>query len=181
MPLAKAASTSRSERILMRTRTLVTGLGLAAGLAVPVGVAAPAQAVTAATACTVELSSIYAGNVAERDGRDELRFRVDGNLFPRFNSNYSTMTAGDTDYGSNFEDPTTVVDGSHSASFNLREVTPPATGSGDSLGSATADWSDCDDLTVGETVNLPSQSITGTHKTYYDYRVVLKGHRHLSR
>ncbi|MGW5266698.1 hypothetical protein ACWEQG_37465 [Microbispora sp. NPDC004025] len=158
----------------MRIRTLVTGLGLAAGLLVPAGVSSPAHAVTAATACTVELYSIYAGNVDEKDGRDELRFRVDGNLFPRVNSNYSTMTAGDTDYGSDFEDPTTIVDASHSASFQLREVTPPAVGSGTHLGSATADWSDCNTLQVGQAVNLPSQSISGTDKTYYDYRVVLR-------
>lgn len=156
----------------MRTRTLVAGLGVAASLAL---VSAPAQAAaTPATACIVSLYSIYAGNVDENDGRDELRFRVDGNLFPRFNSNYSTMTAGDTDYASNFESPTTVVDASHSASFNLREVTPPAVGSGDSLGSATADWSDCDSLDVGESLNLGSQAITGNHDTYYDYRVVLR-------
>ncbi|WP_169981884.1 hypothetical protein [Microbispora sp. H10836] len=158
----------------MRIRTLVTGLGLAAGLVVPAGVSTPAHAVTAATACTVELNSIYAGNVDEKDGRDELRFRVDGNLFPRVNSKYSTMTAGDTDYGSDFEDPTTIVDPTHSASFNLREVTPPAAGSGTSLGSATADWSDCDTLDVGEWVDLPSQKISGTDETYYDYRVVLR-------
>ncbi|MFI6483452.1 hypothetical protein ACIBH1_36370 [Nonomuraea sp. NPDC050663] len=55
-----------------------------------------------------------------------------------------------------------------------RGHTPPAVGSGDSLGSATADWSDCDSLDVGEALNLGSQAITGTHDTYYDYRVVLR-------
>lgn len=154
----------------MRSHKLIPALALAAGLIVPAALSAsPAAAMTGS--CRVELSDIDSLNVDERDGKDELRFMVGGNLFP--NNSYVNMRTGDDSGPTAFGGPSTVVNSTGTASFNLREVTPPAIGSGDSLGSIVAHGSVCAPLTVGQTA-FEDDFIDGTDETFYSYHVSLK-------
>ncbi|MEV4169249.1 hypothetical protein [Nonomuraea sp. NPDC049709] len=153
----------------MRSHKLIVSLGLVAGLAVPAALAASPAA--AASQCRVELYDIDNLNIAERDGKDELRFLVGGNLFPN-NGYYNMYNGGDGDPG-DFGYPSTVVTSTGTVSFNLREVQPPAVGMGDSLGSVVAHGSVCAPLAVGA-VDYEEDYIDGTHETFYSYRVKLK-------
>nr|WP_062338844.1 hypothetical protein [Herbidospora sakaeratensis] len=153
-------------------RKLIGVLALSAAVVAPVAVAAPAYA---AVPCRVELYSIYANNVDESDGRDELRFSVGGNLYPTVNYNHVKMVTGDTKYPASFENPSSVITSvGGSVSFTLREVTLPSPGWGTSLGSATADGGDCAGLPVGQSLVLPTQFISGTNSTWYSYEVKLE-------
>ncbi|MED7929039.1 hypothetical protein SMD20_32655 [Nonomuraea sp. LP-02] len=155
----------------MRSHKLIAALALAGGMAAPVLVATgPAHA---AGSCSVTLYDIDAYNVAERDGQDELRFRVDGNMFPRFGDKYFAMRSGGDGDPADFGNPTTLLSSSGTVSFDLREVTPPAVGEGDSLGSAVAHGSRCAPLATDETY-IETTFITGEDPTEYSYRVRLK-------
>ncbi|MGI5270469.1 hypothetical protein ACQEUU_15045 [Nonomuraea sp. CA-218870] len=155
----------------MRSHQLIAGLALAVGLVVPPAVtAAPAAAM--ATSCRVELYDIDSLNAAERDGRDELRFLVGGNLFPRFNDDYFPMVTGGDGDPADFEFPTSIVT-IGSVGFDLREVTPPAAGTGDSLGVAIANGTTCFALARGE-VAIEETFLDGTDETFYSYHVRLK-------
>ncbi|QYC45631.1 hypothetical protein Nocox_40440 [Nonomuraea coxensis DSM 45129] len=155
----------------MRSHQLIAALALVGGMAAPVLVATgPALA---AGSCRVDLYDIDAHNVAERDGQDELRFRVDGNLFPRFGDKYFPMRSGGDGDPADFGNPTTLLVGTENVSFNLREVTPPAVGEGDSLGSAIAHGSVCAGLDEDET-EIETTIIEGDDPTEYSYTVRLK-------
>ncbi|MEV1167217.1 hypothetical protein [Nonomuraea sp. NPDC049784] len=157
----------------MRSHKLIAGLALAAGLAAPAVLAVTPAHATAAS-CRVDLYKIVANNVAERDGKDELRFKVDGNLFPKFGDKYHVMKSGDTAYATAFGNPTTLlVVGSGNKLFGLREVTPPFVSDGDPLGSATAHESTCKGLSAGQHADDPT-IITGTDETAYTYTVTLR-------
>ncbi|MFG1704987.1 hypothetical protein ACFLIM_17505 [Nonomuraea sp. M3C6] len=154
----------------MHSHKLIATLALAVGLAAPTALAAsPAAAATGS--CLVELHDIDALNVAERDGHDELRFLVGGNLFPN-NGWFSMSTNSDGD-PNQFGFPSTVVSSTGTASFNLREVTPPWVNSGDSLGSVVAHGSVCAPLGPGDE-DYEEDFIEGTDGTFYSYLVELK-------
>ncbi|MFI6924800.1 hypothetical protein ACIBIZ_32985 [Nonomuraea spiralis] len=156
----------------MHAHRLITTFALAAGFAAPVALAAvPAAAAT--TSCVVTLYDIDANNVAERDGKDELRFKVDGNLFPKFNAKYFSMKTGGDGDPADFEHPSTLLVGSEDVTFDLREVTPPAVSEGDSLGKATAHGSVCAGLAVGADTTETS-IVEGHDETDYTYTVRLK-------
>ncbi|GGT20398.1 hypothetical protein ACFFV7_14715 [Nonomuraea spiralis] len=156
----------------MHAHRLITTFALAAGVVAPVALAAgPAAATTAS--CVVTLYDLDANNVAERDGKDELRFLVDGNLFPKFNANYFSMKTGGDGDPADFEFPSTLLVGSGDVKFDLREVTPPAVGQGDSLGKATAHGSVCAGLAVGADTTEMSL-VQGHDETDYSYTVQLK-------
>ncbi|RJL32799.1 hypothetical protein [Bailinhaonella thermotolerans] len=159
----------------MRSHKLITGLALAAGLTAPVALtAAPAGAQALASMCRVELYDIDAFDIAERDGEDELRFSVGGNLFPRFNANFFDMRNGDDGDPADFENPATTVSSTGSAGFSLREVDPPIVGSGDDLGTVTASGpTHCAPLAVGG-VAYVEDYLEGAAPTWYSYRVKLK-------
>ncbi len=155
----------------MRSHKLMAALALAGGMIAPVLVATgPALA---ASSCRVDLSDIDANNVAESDGQDELRFRVDGNLFPRFGDKYVRMRSGDDSGPSDFGHPTTLLNGTEDVRFNLREVNPPVVGEGRGLGSAIAHGSTCAGLDVGETA-FETTIIAAHDETDYSYTVRLK-------
>ncbi|MEV0379304.1 hypothetical protein [Nonomuraea sp. NPDC050643] len=157
----------------MRSPKLIAALALAAGLIAPMAVAAlPAAASSMASFCQVELYDIDNLNVDERDGKDELRFLVGGNLFP--NNGYYNMRNGDDGDPADFGFPSTVVSDTGSVSFDLREVTPPAVGRGDSLGTATVSGSSvCAPLAVGASTTVVDY-VDGTDETFYSYRVELE-------
>ncbi|GAA2210496.1 hypothetical protein GCM10009850_059550 [Nonomuraea monospora] len=164
----------------MHSHKLIAALALATGLAAPAAlVATPALAATSTTlsstmasTCRVELYDIDNLDVDERDGKDELRFLVGGNLFPR--PGYFAMRNGDDGDPADFGNPSTAVSSTGSVSFNLREVTPPIVGSGDSLGSITVSGSSvCAPLTTGG-VDYVQDVIDGTDETFYSYLVELK-------
>lgn len=156
----------------MHSRKVIAALALAGGL---VASTAPAATPAAATAgsCRVELYDIDAGNVADRDGRDELRFLVDGNLFPRINANYFGMNAGDDGDPGEFEDPTSIIPNTLDVDFELRETDGPAWGQGDRLGTVTALGSTCAGLATGATRTI-TRTLTGTEQTAYSYVVSLE-------
>jgi hypothetical protein len=156
----------------MHSHKLIAALALATGLAAPVALTASPASAAMAGSCTVTLYDIDAFNVAERDGRDELRFEVGGNLFPRFSSNWFGMTAGSDGDPGEFENPSDLIVNNNDVTFDLREVTPPAVGRGDRLGVATAHDSVCDGLAVGATA-IEEDIITGTDETAYSYSVRL--------
>ncbi|WP_433435648.1 hypothetical protein [Nonomuraea sp. CA-141351] len=157
----------------MRSHKLIAGLALATGLAAPAVLAATPAHATAAS-CRVDLFKIVANNVAEKDGQDELRFEVDGNLFPKFGDKYHAMKSGDTAYAAAFGNPTTLlVVGSGNESFDLREVTPPIVSDGDHLGWATAYQSTCEGLSAGQHAD-DTTIIQGTDETAYTYTVTLR-------
>ncbi|NUP00591.1 MAG: hypothetical protein HOV96_06695 [Nonomuraea sp.] len=156
----------------MHAHRLIAALALTTGLAAPAALTAiPATATT--TSCVITLYDIDAGNVAERDGKDELRFKVDGNLFPKFSANYYSMKTGGDGDPADFEHPSTLLVGSEDVKFDLREVTPPVVGEGDSLGVATAHGSVCAGLAVGASTT-ETKIITGHDETDYTYTVKLK-------
>ncbi|MDA0635442.1 hypothetical protein OUY22_18625 [Nonomuraea sp. MCN248] len=156
----------------MRSHKLIAGLALTVGVVTPLAVTAnPAAA--RATSCRVQLYDIDSLNAAERDGRDELRFLVGGNLFPRFTEDYFPMVTGGDGDPADFEHPTTVVGTIGSVGFDLREVTPPAAGTGDSLGVAIANGVTCFALDRGE-VAIEDTFLDGTDETFYSYHVRLK-------
>ncbi|MGW4407179.1 hypothetical protein ACWEJ6_24345 [Nonomuraea sp. NPDC004702] len=164
----------------MHAHRLIATLALAAGVAAPTALTAgpataTATATTAATtaSCVITLYDIDANNVAERDGKDELRFKVDGNLFPRFSANYFSMKTGGDGDPADFEYPSTLLVGSEDVKFDLREVTPPIVGEGDSLGKATARGSVCAGLAVGADTT-ETTIVEGTDETDYTYTVRLK-------
>src|SRR5262245_38588491 len=96
-------------------------------LAAPVAVAPPAPA---DVPCRAELYSIYANNLNEMDGKDELRFSIGGNLYPTVHKDWVKIASGKTKYSAAFERPSGLISTSTgSAIFSLREVTPPAAGS----------------------------------------------------
>ncbi|MCK2213848.1 hypothetical protein MF672_008600 [Actinomadura sp. ATCC 31491] len=155
----------------MRSRPLIAALALAGGMIAPVlAVTGPAHA---AGSCRVDLYDIDANNVAERDGQDELRFKVDGNLFPKFGAKYFAMRSGGDGDPGDFGNPTTLLVGSTNVKFDLREVTPPIIGEGDSLGVAVAHASICAGLSSGD-VDYDTTIIQGHDETDYTYTVKLK-------
>ncbi|TYB59222.1 hypothetical protein FXF51_35215 [Nonomuraea sp. PA05] len=157
----------------MHSHKLIAALALAAGLAAPAVLAAsPATATAMAANCRVELYDIDNLNVDERDGKDELRFLVGGNLFP--NNGYVNMRNGDDADPADFGNPSTVVGNSGSVSFSLREVTPPVVGSGDSLGSISVSGSSVCAPLATNAVDYVEDFIDGTDETFYSYQVKLK-------
>ncbi|WP_433359226.1 hypothetical protein [Streptosporangium sp. CA-115845] len=156
----------------MHSRKVIAALTLAGGLVAPMALAAaPASAM--AGSCRVELYDIDAGNVADRDGRDELRFLVDGNLFPRINANYFGMNAGDDGDPGDFEDPTSIILSTQDVDFDLRETDGPVWGQGDLLGTVTALGNTCAGLATGATRTI-TRTLTGTEQTAYSYVVSLE-------
>ncbi|MFF3444237.1 hypothetical protein [Streptosporangium sp. NPDC002721] len=162
----------------MHSRKTIAALALATGLLAPTALTTtPAAATTATTAtagsCRVELYDVDAGNVADRDGRDEIRFLVDGNLFPRINANYFGMNAGGDGDPGDFEDPTSIILSSQDVDFDLRETDGPVWGQGDLLGTVTALGSTCAGLTTGATRTI-TRTLTGNEQTAYSYVVSLE-------
>ncbi|MEU8203529.1 hypothetical protein [Streptosporangium sp. NPDC049046] len=156
----------------MHSRKVIAALALAGGLVAPMALAATPAAAMAGS-CRVELEDIDAGNVADRDGRDELRFLVDGNLFPRINANYYGMNAGDDGDPRDFEYPTSIILNTQDVVFDLREVDGPVWGQGDRLGTVTALGSTCAGLATGA-VRIITRTLTGTEQTDYSYVVSLE-------
>lgn len=156
----------------MRTAKLIPALALAAALTVPAASAAPANASAVSTSCRVEFYDLDAINVAESDGQDELRLRVDGYLYPTGND-WVPMQAGDDADPDDFDDVGVTAGTTGIVSFSLREVTPPAAGSGTSLGYIYAYNSTCATLTRGETYTFVER-ITGTDETYYAYDIKVR-------
>ncbi|MEU0484146.1 hypothetical protein ABZ260_33815 [Streptosporangium sp. NPDC006013] len=156
----------------MHSRKVIAALALTGGLVAPMALAATPAAAMAGS-CRVELYDIDAGNVADRDGRDELRFLVDGNLFPRINANYFGMNAGDDGNPGDFEDPTSIILNTQDVDFDLREADGPIWGQGDRLGTVTAPGSTCAGLATGATRTI-TRTLTGTEQTAYSYVVSLK-------
>ncbi|MGR6919950.1 hypothetical protein ACU635_37435 [[Actinomadura] parvosata] len=157
----------------MHSHKLIAALALAAGLAAPTVLAATPAAAMAGS-CRVELYDIDAGNVADRDGRDEVRFLVDGNLFPRFNANYFGMNSGDDGDPGQFENPTSIITSNQNVVFDLRETDGPVWGQGDRLGTVTALGSTCAGLATGATTTTVPSTLSGTVQTAYSYVVSLK-------
>jgi hypothetical protein len=157
----------------MHSRKVIAALALAGGLVAPVALAAtPATAMAAL--CRVELYDIDAGNVADRDGRDEVRFLVDGNLYPRFGPDYFGMyTGGDGDPG-DFENPTSIITSTQNAIFDVREADGPVYGQGDSLGTVIAFGATCAGLATGATTTTLPTPLIGVEQTAYSYTVSLK-------
>ncbi|WP_127937204.1 hypothetical protein [Nonomuraea polychroma] len=156
----------------MRSRKTMAALALAGGLVTP-AVLAASPAAAAADSCRVTLYDIDAGSVADRDGRDELRFRVEGNLFPRFDAKYHPMRAGGDGDPADFEHPVAIISRTEDVRFNLRETEGPAWGAGDSLGSVVARGSTCAGLDEGET-EIVSETLEGRQPTKYEYVVRIK-------
>ncbi|HEX4813996.1 MAG TPA: hypothetical protein VFV66_14725 [Nonomuraea sp.] len=156
----------------MRSRKVIAALALAGGLAAPVALAASPAAAMAGS-CRVELDDIDAGNVADRDGRDELRFLVDGNLFPRINATFYGMNAGDDGDPGDFENPTSIILNTQNVTFDLREADGPIWGQGDRLGTVTALGSTCAGLAAGATATI-TRTLTGTEQTAFSYVVSLE-------
>ncbi|GIH80068.1 hypothetical protein [Planobispora longispora] len=149
----------------MRSDKLLT-LALTAGLAVSatVSAASPAGARSAAATCRVEVNYVDAYDTEENNG-DEIRINLAGYMYPSGN-NYVAMNSGDTAYSGNFANPATTIGTTGSALFSLREVTPPAVGQGDELGSVTARGSTCATLATGQ-IAYVSKHIFGTGYWYY--------------
>jgi len=158
--------------MLRSHKLFATALALSAVLSAPaVLVAAPAAtASTAATSCRVEFYDLDAIDVAESDGKDELRLKVDGYLWP---AGWVNMREGDDADPGHFSNVTATVSGNGTESFSLREVTPPAVGSGVSLGSITAYGGTCQMLDVGE-IYPYTQNLVGTYETPYWYVMKLR-------
>ncbi|MGC5014352.1 hypothetical protein ACLQ2R_26610 [Streptosporangium sp. DT93] len=156
----------------MHSRKVIAALALSAGLVAPVALAATPAAAMAGS-CSVTLYDIDAGNVADRDGRDELRFLVDGNLFPRLNANYYGMNSGGDGDPGDFENPSSIILSNQNVSFQLRETDGPAWGQGDLLGTVTAFGATCAGLAAGADTIVPG-ILTGTQQTSYSYEVRLK-------
>ncbi|MEV1000180.1 hypothetical protein [Nonomuraea sp. NPDC050202] len=151
----------------MRTPQLIAALALAAGAVVPVVAAAPAHAM--AGSCVVTLYDIELSNPRENDGRDELRFKVDGNWYP--NNGHVEMSSTTWDRNpEHFGHPSMIILRTENKSFDLREVDPPIITGGDSLGEAWAHGYVCDDLSVGETTEEMSVLSSSKH----DYTVWLR-------
>jgi hypothetical protein len=123
--------------------------------------------------CRVELHDIDAGSPAEGDGRDELRFLVDGNLFPRFDAKFFGMRAGDDGDPADFENPTAFITNTQNVTFDLREADGPIYGQGVSLGRVVALGATCDGLATGGTTII-SETLTGDEPTDYQYVVRLR-------
>ncbi|GAA4069146.1 hypothetical protein [Nonomuraea soli] len=156
----------------MRLRPILCGIVLTAGL-VPAVPAHAAAAGSKATYCSVSVYSVYAGDIAERDGRDEIRIKAGGNLYPG-DGFYKKFRTGDTFYSAAFDNAATTVDKDSDARFSLREVKPPAAGGGTNLGSFRVTWKDCKNLQVGSYAFSTTKRVSGKYQTKYDYRVVLK-------
>jgi hypothetical protein len=156
----------------MQPRKVIAALALAGGMIAPVALAASPAAAMAGS-CRVELEDIDAGNTADRDGRDELRFLVDGNLFPRINANYYGMNAGDDGDPADFEYPTSIIPNTQNVTFDLRETDGPVWGQGDRLGTVTALGATCAGLATGATTTVTS-TLTGTVQTAFSYVVSLE-------
>lgn len=156
----------------MHSRKMIAALALAGGMVAPVALATTPAAAMAGS-CRVTLYDIDAGNVADRDGRDELRFLVDGNLFPRINANYYGMNAGDDGDPGDFENPTSIILSTQNVAFQLREADGPIWGRGDLLGTVTATGGTCAGLPTGGTTTV-TRTLTGTEQTAYSYVVSLK-------
>ncbi|MEU8383428.1 hypothetical protein [Streptosporangium sp. NPDC048865] len=156
----------------MHSRRTIAALALAGGLVAPAALAATPAAAMAGS-CRVELYDVDAGNVADRDGRDEIRFLVDGNLFPRINANYFGMNAGDDGDPGDFEDPTSIILSTEDVDFDLRETDGPVWGQGDLLGTVTAPGNTCAGLATGATTII-ARTLTGTEQTAYSYVVRLE-------
>ncbi|MFI7453956.1 hypothetical protein ACIBQX_41155 [Nonomuraea sp. NPDC049714] len=150
----------------MRSHKLVLALALTAGLAVPAAVpaASPADATTRASTCRVEVNFVDAYDTDENNG-DEIRINLAGYMYPSGNR-YVAMNNGDRAYSGNFANPTTTIGTTGSALFSLREVTPPAVGQGDVLGSVTAWGFTCATLATGQVIDIP-QHIFGNGYWYY--------------
>ncbi|GAA2684409.1 hypothetical protein [Nonomuraea recticatena] len=150
----------------MRSHKLILALALTAGLTVSAAVssASPAGATSAAATCRVELNYVDAYDVEENNG-DEIRIDLAGYMYPSGNQ-YVAVNNGDRAYSGNFANPTTTIGTTGSALFSLREVTPPAVGQGDELGSVTARGSTCATLATGQIANI-SKHIFGTGYWYY--------------
>lgn len=149
----------------MRSHKLILAVALTAGLALPAAVstASPAGAASAAT-CRVELGYLDAYDTEESSG-DEIRINLAGFMYPTGNQ-YVSMNNGDTAYSGNFGNPTTTIGTTASALYSLREVTTPAVGQGDVLGSVTARGSTCATLATGQVVTI-SKHIFGNGYWYY--------------
>ncbi|WP_188189338.1 hypothetical protein [Nonomuraea sp. SYSU D8015] len=156
----------------MHSRKTIAALAVAGGLITPaVLTATPAAA--AAASCRVTLYDIDAGSVADRDGRDELRFRVEGNLFPRFDAKYYPMRAGGDGDPADFEHPVAIISRHDDVRFSLRETEGPAWGAGDNLGSVVARGSTCAGLDRNET-EIVTETLAGRQPTRYEYVVRIK-------
>ncbi|MGW3349875.1 hypothetical protein ACWDA3_41815 [Nonomuraea rubra] len=151
----------------MRTPQLIAAIALAAGAVAPAVAAAPAYAM--ASSCVVTLYDIELSNPREKDGTDELRFKVDGNWYP--NNGHVTMSGTNWDRNpEHFDDPSMIIRNTENKSFELREMDPPIETGGQSLGNAWAHGHVCDDLSAGETIEERSTLSSDKH----DYTVWLR-------
>ncbi|MFG1947236.1 hypothetical protein [Nonomuraea sp. NPDC048826] len=148
----------------MRSHKLMTALALAAGLAAATASAAPAAATTSAATCRVEVNYLDAYDTEENNG-DEIKINLAGYMYPS-GGQYVAMNNGDTAYSGNFANPTTTIGTGTSAKFSVREVTPPAVGQGDELGSVTAQGSTCAQLATGQIAYI-SRHLFGNGYWYY--------------
>ncbi|MFG1685384.1 hypothetical protein ACGFNP_34845 [Nonomuraea sp. NPDC049269] len=157
---------------MLRSHKLLAALALTTVLSAPAVLAAVPAANASATAssCRVEFYDLDAINVSESDGKDELRLKVDGYLWP---AGWVNMREGDDADPAHFSNVSTTVSGNTIKSFSLREVTPPAVGSGTSLGSISAYGGTCQTLDRGE-VYLYEEDLTGTLETPYWYVMKLR-------
>ncbi|MFC7102838.1 hypothetical protein ACFQQB_21750 [Nonomuraea rubra] len=106
----------------MRIPQLIAALALAAGAVAPAVAAAPAYAM--ASSCVVTLYDIELSNPREKDGTDELRFKVDGNWYPH--NGHVTMSGTNWDRNpEHFDDPSMIIRNTENKSFELREMDPP--------------------------------------------------------
>ncbi|GAA1640918.1 hypothetical protein GCM10009733_042470 [Nonomuraea maheshkhaliensis] len=154
----------------MRTPQLIAALTLAAGMIGPAVAAAPAHAM--ASSCVVTLYDIDVSNVREKDGVDELRFKVDGNWFPQ-NGHFEMSTSRPDGDPADFGYPSTIVQRHENKYFELREVDPPIITGGQNLGEAWAFGYDCDDLGVGD-IHI-EDTVLSSSKYAYTVRLKLTG------
>lgn len=142
---------------------LAAALALTAAVAVP---AAPAaQAATATSSCRVEFYDLDAIEVAESDGKDEIRVRLLPYLYP---AGWVNMRAGDDADPADFNIPDITISGNTIKSYSLREVTPPLVGAGVELGAIEVYGGTCGTLDPGE-VYTYTKNIVGTYEESFWY------------
>ncbi|TYB70162.1 hypothetical protein FXF51_03560 [Nonomuraea sp. PA05] len=159
----------------MHSRKLIAVLVLAAGLVVP-GTVFAGPAAADVESCEVEIVEIVAYDVSEKDGKDELRVKIGGNLFP--NNGYVNARNGDTLSPGDFGDPVALLEvDDGDLAVSLREVTPPYVNDGYNLGSAYASATQCSGLDPGyfvEDEDIVQGDVNGNSSKHYEYAITLR-------
>ncbi|UBU09558.1 hypothetical protein [Nonomuraea gerenzanensis] len=159
----------------MHSRKLIAILALVTGLAAPGAVfAGPAAADV--ESCEVEIVEIIAYDVSEKDGKDELRVKIGGNLFP--NNGWVNARNGDVLGPGSFGDPVALLEvDDGDLAVSLREVTPPYVNDGYNLGTAYASATQCSNLDPGyfvEDEDYIEGNVNGNSNKHYDYAIRLR-------